>query len=248
MTEPALRLVSDLGEVVEQADVKEWRERYDRAAELLADKDATIERMGKDLRRMRDRVRELEGEFADKAARDPRAQDIRDVLLYWRDRCASHRTRIVPDSPRWRKVRDRLTEQDIDGHVLAPKDLCEAVDGALLSDFHTGKDPKTGGKSYLGAETLFRDADTVQHHQDRLRAARGEAPLAFAALPFPDEVVFWLSDECSCGHSRAHHVGAEQGCWAAVGDKACGCDRFDGLQDRIDRFLERNAVGRDEVE
>jgi hypothetical protein len=233
MTQPALRLVSDTGEVVEPADAAEWRERYDRACELLADKDVTLERMGKDLRRMRDRVRELEGEFADKASKKNNAPQIRDVLLYWRERCATHKTRIVPDSPRWNKVRDRLTERDIDGDpAFTPQDLCEAVDGALLSDFHAGRDPKTDGKTYLAAETIFRDPGTVEKHLERLSRARGEAALDLAVLPdyVQENVALWLSEECGCGHVRAQHLHYRSGCCGTVRSEprwsVCRCARF----------------------
>lgn len=233
-----LQLVSDDGEIVEAAEAKEWRQRYEAAMVRLESFDARDAASAKIIAEQQKKIRRYEGEFADRATRDPNHTDIRDVLLYWRERCATHKTKIVPASPSWNKVRDRLTDQAVEGEPpFTVEDLCHAVDGALLSDFHTGRDPKAGGKTYLRAITIFRDADSVNDHLSRLREGLGRAPRLFEPEARA-ELVYWLTQECSCGHSRAHHVDGSRGCWAADGLKLCRCEKVNTVEDRIGRWRE----------
>jgi uncharacterized phage protein (TIGR02220 family) len=110
------------------------------------------------------RVAYLEGQLTRAKREDARreatraqAAQIMEVLSHWRDRCAKKPdlVKLVADSPRWRKVKVRLEE----GWTV--EDLKHVVDYCVTDEFLNGSNPKTKGKTYLDATTLFRDADQV---------------------------------------------------------------------------------------
>lgn len=158
---------------------------------------------------MRQRT-ELERKLDDKRKAEAEAADIVEVLSYWRDRCSKRpdSTRVDRTShPRWEKVRARLNEDFTVGELKL------VVDGALASPFHNGTDPKNdvarGGKQFLAAETLFKNAKTCQDHihraeryVDLVGALPSEVNHALIGLNMQVEL-----EICDCGHERLFHVG-----------------------------------------
>ena len=107
------------------------------------------------------KVGKLEAEDRREEEHKASAPAIKEVLEDWRPLCMP-RAKIVANSPRWRKVTDRLKDRDEQTGELAytPTDLKYATRGALLSKYH--RDHK-----YLDAVTIFRDSGTVDQHLRR---------------------------------------------------------------------------------
>lgn len=59
------------------------------------------------------------------------------------------------DDKRQRRIEARLAR-------FTPEQLCNAISGFRHSDWHTGRDPKGGGKIYDKIETLLRDDSQVE--------------------------------------------------------------------------------------
>ncbi len=76
------------------------------------------------------------------------------VLGYWATELYPKR-RPIFDKPRRAIVEARLAD-------FTPEQLCRAVDGVALSDWHMGRDPKTEGKSYRDIGVIFRNAGQVE--------------------------------------------------------------------------------------
>jgi len=183
----------------------------------------------RELRAKRRRITLLENQLADKRASEVEAEAIVEVLSYWRDRCMKRPESVVfaPGGRRWEKVRDRLAEDLPGRNAYTPQELHLAVDGALISPFHNGTDPKTKGKQYLDAVTIFRDAETVGAHIERtLKFEQLVGVLPSTAL----RALIGLNMEvelerCDCGHERLLHVGLPELEGREV-CKRCGCGDF----------------------
>jgi hypothetical protein len=87
------------------------------------------------------------------------ADKIQRVFHHWRERTGHKNARLLPE--RARKIRARLKEN------FTVQDLCNAVDGCLLSDYHTGKNEQ--GERYDWIETILRDGTSVEKHAARVR-------------------------------------------------------------------------------
>lgn len=91
-----------------------------------------------------------------KAPRAPKVDraDVDTVLGYWATELYPKR-RPIFDKPRRAIVEARLAHFTVE-------QLCRAVDGVALSDWHMGRDPKTEGKSYRDLDVIFRNASQVE--------------------------------------------------------------------------------------
>lgn len=109
-----------------------------------------------------------------KAPRAPKADraDVDTVLGYWATELYPKR-RPIFDKPRRAIVEARLAH-------FTPEQLCRAVDGVVLSDWHMGRDPKTEGKSYRDLDVIFRNASQVEKF---LELADQQAPQPQAPGP-----------------------------------------------------------------
>jgi hypothetical protein len=189
-----------------------------------------LERKERELIGYRLRCGKLERELAEQHSTEPEAEDVKQVLLYWRPRCMP-KAKVVPASPRWKKVRDRLHETDVEtGEPYTVVQLCEAVEGALLSDYHRAH-------GYLDAETIFRDSGTVDRHIARFRSSD-----ALPAPVLPPELrgqgMAYLLERCSCGHLRLEHSRSVppygfQGCLSP----GCECIDYDQYAYLVERFV-----------
>ena len=83
-----------------------------------------------------------------------RAAQIREVFDYWVERCTAKGRTPILGNKRRSKINARLEE----GYTTS--DLKQAVEGALLSPWHTGDNPE--GKKYLDIVTIFRDDAQVE--------------------------------------------------------------------------------------
>ena len=84
-------------------------------------------------------------------------QKVRSVFNRWREALGHPRSKL--DGSRKAKIRARLRD-------FSAEQLCVAIDGVALSDWHMGRDPKTGGKRYDDFKTIFRDAEQVEKFID----------------------------------------------------------------------------------
>lgn len=66
------------------------------------------------------------------------------------------------DAKRSARIRQRLK-------AFSPQQLCEAISGFRNSDWHTGRDPRGGGKVYDKIETLLREDSQVEEGMRLLR-------------------------------------------------------------------------------
>lgn len=165
----------------------------------------------RELRAKRRRITLLENQLADRREAAAEAKDISEVLSYWRDRCTKRPGSVVfaPGGDRWEKVRDRLSD-DLPGREggWTVAELKLAVDGALISPFHNGTDPKTRGKQYLDARTIFKNAEVVGSHVDRalkfndlIGVLPSEFLRAFVGMDVKTDLAV-----CDCGHYRLFHL------------------------------------------
>lgn len=87
------------------------------------------------------------------------AQSVVRVFAHWQRATGKTRARLLPG--RSAKIRARLRE-------FTEAELCIAIDGALLSDFHRGDND--GGTEYLDIRTLFKNGEVVEGHIERAGA------------------------------------------------------------------------------
>jgi len=90
------------------------------------------------------------------------AQSIQLVFDYWKAATRHSTARLLPE--RAAHIRARLKD-------FTPADLCDAVDGCLLSDFHGGQNDR--GEKYDWIENIMRNGSVVEKHMARARAGRG---------------------------------------------------------------------------
>ena len=82
-----------------------------------------------------------------------READVTRVLEAWRDRFSPKSS--VDDAKRRARVSARLDS----GRTV--EELLLVLEGVERSDWHTGRDPRTRGKRYVGIETIFRDDSQI---------------------------------------------------------------------------------------
>jgi len=78
------------------------------------------------------------------------------VFQHWQRATGKTRARLLPG--RSAKIRARLRQ-------FTERELCTAIDGALLSDFHRGEND--GATEYLDLVTLFKSGEKVEGHIER---------------------------------------------------------------------------------
>ena len=88
-------------------------------------------------------------------APEPESAVIGRVFNYWREKTGKPRARLLVE--RVRRISARLRQ-------FSEAELCTAIDGALLSDFHTGAN---GGEEYLSLSTIFKNGEAVEKHIER---------------------------------------------------------------------------------
>jgi hypothetical protein len=208
--------------------------------ELVEDeRDVLIEQLQADLQGKILAIGKLKRELRHLRAVEPESEVVREVLEYWRERCAPRAT-IAPGGKRWEKVRDRLKDQLDDRPSWTPNELRLAVDGALLDPWLSGSDRKS--KGYLDAQTIFRDAEMVERLRDLALGFQAQAgtPLrdlidVAAELRF----VNWrhLLRVCECGHRRVEHARGDSDHGGRERCFFCGCEDF--FEDPFERFNER---------
>jgi hypothetical protein len=79
--------------------------------------------------------------------------DIRRVFEHYQRRLGHPKARL--DSKRVRLIKLRLGDFSVE-------ELCCAIDGCAKSDWHMGRDPKSGGQRFDGVELILRDAAHVE--------------------------------------------------------------------------------------
>ncbi len=82
------------------------------------------------------------------------------VYDYWKSRTGHVSARLLPE--RARHIRARLKD-------FTPVDLCDAIDGCVASDFHTGTNDR--GERYDWIENIMHNGVTVEKHIARARRA-----------------------------------------------------------------------------
>jgi hypothetical protein len=146
-----LRVVAETGEVVDDPRSRE---------DLLVENQKLKDHIGSALMK----VGKLEAGERRTEERKSSAAQIREVLFDWRSLCMKRpdMVKVVANSPRWRKVADRLKDRDEETGepAFSVADLKYAIRGALLSRFHRDN-------GYLDAVTIFRDPGTVEKHLKR---------------------------------------------------------------------------------
>lgn len=100
------------------------------------------------------------------------------IFSYWALRHNHPEARFDPK--RFRKIEALLRQAPDD-----PSIILWAIDGALRSDFHMGRDPSTNGQKYDGIQTLLRDREQVEK---LARLAKGYSPGAIhpLAIKYPE--------------------------------------------------------------
>lgn len=89
------------------------------------------------------------------AEKDTSAEAVHRVFEYWRERTGKKRARLLVE--RATKIRAQLRR-------FTEAELKDAIDGALLSEFHVDGD-------YLGLETLLKNGPTIEKHIERKRGS-----------------------------------------------------------------------------
>jgi len=89
-------------------------------------------------------------------AKESSSEAVLRVFRHWQRATGKANARLLPG--RTAKIRARLRE-------FSEADLCMAIDGALLSDFHRGDND--GGTEYLDLRTLFKSGEVVEGHIER---------------------------------------------------------------------------------
>lgn len=222
-----LRLVNTDGEIVD--GVPSYEELHEQNEALKAELANQIRLKGK-----------LRADLARERSEEPGAKDIQAVLGYWREHC-SPKSEIVPGGKRWEKVRARF--KDKLGRTRTVKELCLAVDGALVDPWLNGTDSRS--KGYLQAETIFRDPEQVEK---LVWLALGfEQRHGFLPTTIPPELdgaaLRFYSMRCECGHLRIDHIVLERetgfmGCFRS----GCECEDFDGSTALHERWLRERGV------
>jgi hypothetical protein len=82
------------------------------------------------------------------------------VYDYWKSRTGHVSARLLPE--RARHIRARLKD-------FTTVDLCDAIDGCVASDFHTGTNDR--GERYDWIENIMHNGVTVEKHIARARRA-----------------------------------------------------------------------------
>jgi hypothetical protein len=89
---------------------------------------------------------------------DTSADADRQVFDHWRT-AMHHNGATVFDNKRRKAVKWALKNYGIDNCIAA-------IDGYAASDFHMGRDPKSGGKKYDDLTLIFRDAEHAEKFMD----------------------------------------------------------------------------------
>lgn len=185
-----------------------------------------------DLRSKRSQNTRLKSQLAEALGVEPEAEQVVEVLVFWRPLCMPGAT-IVVGSERWLKTRARLREKDITtGTRRSVAHLKAAVLGAKLSEYHVQND-------YLDAVTIFRDSSTVDKHIKRavgFKRTYGESALEIVDV-LAGEGLRWLAERCNCGAMWIEHL---YGGPAPGGLQPCertGCAHFDNFYAKVDRFI-----------
>jgi hypothetical protein len=232
---------AETGEVVEQ-DLP--------TVELLRQQISELEL---ELRGKRSQITRLKNENARLMGVEPEADDIMDVLSYWREVCMPGAS-IVVGSERWKAVRARLRETDVTTKKLlyTPAHLKAAVAGVMMSEFHVSH--RRDG--YLDAASIFSDSKKVDAHL--ARAIGFKQRNGISALTLIDELggkaLDWLALRCSCDALMVEHLHDVYAGRTTQGIKALpcprtGCPHFDFFNANVDLTLaeldERAALERD---
>jgi hypothetical protein len=127
---------------------------------------------------------------------------VRDVFEHWVRVMKRDPVRTKLNAKRESRIRARLRE----GYPVG--DLLDAIDGALLDDWLTGRDPRTNGKSWLDLDTVLRDGAQVEKLRDLKSAPAvsdptADAPSAEWSPPAVqrERFVCW---HCGCDDSYPH--------------------------------------------
>lgn len=231
---PDLRLVdTTTGEVSElPADVARLQAELEAARQQVGEAEA-------ELRGKRSQITQLRNQLAEMQAVEPEAEQIMDVLEFWRVRCMPGAS-IVVGSERWQKTRARLRERDAGTkeRCYTPLHLKAAVVGARLSEWHVKN-------KRLDAATLFRDSKTVDDHIGR--AVTFKRAYGTSAVTLLDElgspVFAWLSRRCACGHLWLEHLKGGPGPDGNQPCDTCRCPHFgESLDDQVERWKVEHAA------
>lgn len=85
------------------------------------------------------------------------ASPVKEVFEYWKEKF--HKPKYKLNASRGAKINTRLKSFEVD-------DLKKAIDGVLKSDFHMGREDKTGGVQYIEIETIFRNDSMIDKFMD----------------------------------------------------------------------------------
>lgn len=120
---------------------------------------------------------------------DAKAEEVRQVIEYYKKNHPRAYPRIHSKQPVWRLIRDRLTK---DGFSV--EDLCTAIDGCHAEPWNCGQNPD--GKKYQSLDLIVRSATKVSQfietaERERKKTARRNTMPRYSAQDPPSE----LSDE-----------------------------------------------------
>lgn len=185
------------------------------------------------MRNLRRQNTELKNKLNVALGLEPDAEQIMEVLEFWRSRIMP-RAKIVVGSERWLKVRARLRERDAKTKEAAYSvlHLKAAVTGALLSKDHVEN-------NWLDAATIFRDSVTTDKHI--ARTVRFKRVYGTSALGLVDELagegLRWLAERCACGHLWVEHLRGGPRPDGSQPCSECDCAHYDFFSAKVDRFL-----------
>lgn len=123
---------------------------------------------------------------ADKQKAESASAQAREVFDHWRQ--VHSRPRAVLDGKRERVVREAIARHGLE-------DCLRAIDGCAQSDFHMGRDAKTGGRLYNDLELILRDAKHVEQFIAVLTAPKQPAMRNGKPYAAPLPVFDWNNPE-----------------------------------------------------
>jgi hypothetical protein len=172
---------------------------------------------------------------------DPEAEDIRDVLGFWRVRCMPA-AKIVVGSERWENVAGLLAMKNAaGGKCYTPLSLKAAVTGALLSEWHV-----ENRRLDIFAVADKRLVSSIDKHIER--AVGFKRRTGVSALTVVDELagegVAWLAERCECGHLWIEHLRGGARTDGSQPCATCGCSNFgQSLDERVEQWMREQAAG-----